>query len=294
MKKLIVTGASGFLGANFCREQKDEFEIHAVYFHTPVEMAGIRTHKADLTNEDEVKALFAAVKPDAVLHLAALSDPNYCEEHKEESVSVNIEAAENMAMQAMEHGCRMVFASTDLVFDGKHAPYTEKDLPVPVSIYGMHKAIAEEAVRDINKEFVVCRLPLMFGQNFTPYKSFIQPMMEKLGRGEEIKLFKDEYRTPAAAKDICNGLALALEKGYGIIHLGGPERLSRLQMGEILCEVFGFDKKLLVPGLQKDVKMAAPRPKDVSLDSRKAEDELGWQAKDFREALTELYPGNNI
>jgi dTDP-4-dehydrorhamnose reductase len=279
MKKLLLTGASGFLGGNFCRLYANTYDIHAIYHSHPVEMAGVKSVALDICDEAAIGKYFNETKPDIVIHLAALSDPNRCELYPEISEQKNILASENMASLAAEVRIPMVFASTDLVFDGKSAPYKERDVPAPVSTYGLHKSIAEQSILDIYPNAVVCRLPLMYGQSSSKDdsfgNSFLQPMLKKLSAGETINMFTDEYRTVASARDVCAGILLCLEERGEIFHLGGDERISRYNFARHVCKVFGFDIGLLVKCKQKDVKMPAPRPKDVSLNNEKAK-ELGW------------------
>lgn len=116
----------------------------------------------------------------------------------------------------------------------------------------------------------VCRMPLMFGMETPTAKSFIQPFIQTLKEGKELKLFTDEFRTPASGITAAKGILLALEKINGYIHLGGKERISRYDFGKLLIEVFQLPETKLKSCRQQDVKMAAPRPKDVSLDSAKA------------------------
>jgi dTDP-4-dehydrorhamnose reductase len=288
MKKILLTGASGFLGGNFCSLYANAFDIHAVYHSHPVEIPGVKSVKLDICDEDALGRWFDEIKPDAVIHLAAFSDPNQCELHPKVSEQKNILASENMASLAAGLRLPMVFASTDLVFDGKSAPYKERDVPAPVSIYGLHKSIAEQAVLDIYPNAVVCRLPLMYGQSSSKDdsfgNSFLQPMLKKLSAGETMNMFTDEYRTVASARDICAGILVCLEERGEIFHLGGDERISRYNFARHVCGVFGFDAGLLIKTKQKDVKMPAPRPKDVSLNNEKAK-ELGWKPGTIIEEL---------
>jgi dTDP-4-dehydrorhamnose reductase len=133
----------------------------------------------------------------------------------------------------------------------------------------------------------VCRMPLMFGMATPPATSFMQPFIQTLREGKELSLFIDEFRTPTSAKTASQGLLLALEKVNGRIHLGGKERVSRYDFGRLLVEVLQLPANSLKACRQQDVKMAAPRPPDVSLDSSKAF-ELGYAPLSLREELEAL------
>ena len=276
MKKLLVTGASGFLGFNVCRVKKPEWEIVGTSNRHPVGLAGVRMLTADLTDPRQLASVFQEVEPRAVIHAAAASNLDWCQVNRRESHAINVEAPVNIARLCAELCVPYVFVSSDMVFDGISPPYREADLVSPLNVYGEQKALAEELVRREYPRAAVCRLPLMFGDPGSAASTFIQPMLDAMKNGRELRLFTDEFRTPVSGRSAVEGLFLALEKVRGIIHLGGRERISRYEFGLLLKRLSGFADAKLVPCLQKDVKTAAPRPADVSLASDKAF-ELGFQ-----------------
>lgn len=287
MKKLLITGASGFLGWHLCQLAKPEWEIYGTYLSHPLEIPGMKMLKANLTNFQELKRIFNDVKPTAVIHTAAHSQPNFCQTHPKESHAINVIASCNIAGLCADNSIPCAFTSTDLVFDGLNAPYGETDAVCPVNLYGEQKAIAEADMLERYPITAVCRMPLMFGAETPTAKSFIQPFIETLQAEKELSLFIDEFRTPVSGTTAAKGLLLALEKVNGIIHLGGKERISRYDFGQLLVEVFQLPATGLKACQQQDVKMAAPRPADVSLDSSKAF-ALGYQPLSVKEELEEL------
>ncbi|MBD2137313.1 NAD(P)-dependent oxidoreductase [Anabaena sp. FACHB-1237] len=285
MKKLLVTGVSGFLGWHLCQIiNREEWEIYGTYAHKLIDICGTKIIKNDLTNLAQLTTLFQEIQPDAVIHLAAKSQPNYCQLNREESYKINVTASCNIAGLCADNSIPLVFTSTDLVFDGLNPPYQETDKVSPVNIYGEQKVAAEIGILNIYPSATICRMPLMFGNQTPTAKSFIQPFIEILKNGQELNLFTDEFRTPVSANTAAKGLLLALEKVQGIIHLGGKERISRYDFGKILVEVLQLPGDKLKSCLQSEVKMAAPRPKDVSLHSEKAFN-LGYEPLSIREEL---------
>ncbi|WP_017315192.1 SDR family oxidoreductase [Mastigocladopsis repens] len=284
MKKLLITGGSGFLGWHLCQIAKQEWEIYGTYFSHSLEVPGIKMLKVDLTDFQELKQIFDAVQPAAVIHTAALSQPNFCQTHPDESHAINVKTSCNIAGLCADYSIPCAFTSTDLVFDGLYAPYRETDPVCPVNTYGEQKVMAEEGMLERNPMTAVCRMPLMFGMETPTATSFIQSFIQTLKQGKELNLFIDEFRTPVSGKTAAKGLLLALEKVKGRIHLGGKERISRYDFGCLLVEIFKLPANGLKACKQKDVKMAAPRPSDVSLDSSKAFS-LGYQPLSLREEL---------
>jgi dTDP-4-dehydrorhamnose reductase len=288
MKKLLITGASGFLGWHLAQIARETYQVYGTYFTHALDIPTLNLIKIDLTDLTKLKQLFQTVKPEAVIHTAAYSQPNYCQTHPEESYSINVTASENIAYLCAEDNIPCIFTSSDLVFDGLNPPYQEKDPVSPLSIYGEHKVIAEQKMLAIYPQTTVCRMPLMFGAATPVANSFMQPVWQMMREGKELSLFTDEFRTPVSANTATKGLLLALEKKVsGVIHLGGKERISRYQFGLLMAEVFNLSTAKITPCLQKDVPMPAPRAADVSLDSSLAFS-LGYQPLSMREELVNL------
>ena len=287
MKKLFITGASGFLGWNLCQKAKSDWEIFGTFLSHPLNIQDITLFKVDLTKYDELKGLFGQVKPGAVIHTAAITDPNFCHKNRSISRKINTEASINMAGLCSDIGIPYLFISSDLVFNGLNPPYAEEDEPSPVSYYGEHKALAESGIKDRYPPAVICRMPLMFGDPGPVATSFIQPLIKAMTEGNEVNLFVDEFRTPVSGKDAAQGLMIALDKLPGIIHLGGAERISRYEFGKLLADTFKIRHAKLNACKQEDVKMAAARPPDVSLESSKAMG-LGFKPGSLIDELEEL------
>lgn len=288
MKKLLITGISGFLGYHLGKIAQSKYQVYGTYFRHCLDIPHLNLYKLDLTKISELKTLFETIKPDAVIHTAAASKPNFCQTHPQESYLINVTTSENIAHLCAQDRIPCLFTSTDLVFDGLNAPYQENSPVSPISIYGEHKAIAEEKMLTIYPQIAICRMPLMFA-NATPCAhSFMQPFLAKIKAGEELSLFSDEFRTPVSAHTAAKGLLLTLEKQIsGVIHLGGKERISRYNFGLLMAEVFNLPTNTIKPCSQKDVTMAAPRSPDVSMDSSYAFS-LGYQPLSIKEELVTL------
>ncbi|MBD2497040.1 NAD(P)-dependent oxidoreductase [Nostoc sp. FACHB-280] len=284
MKKLLITGASGFLGWHLCQLAKQEWEVYGAYHSHLLEIPGIKMVKVDLTDFQELKQLFITIHPDAVIHTAAHSQPNFCQIHPQESHLINVTASCNIAGLCADYSIPCAFTSTDQVFNGLNAPYHEASPVCPINIYGEQKVMAEMGMLERHPMTAVCRMPLLFGIATPTAQSFIQPFIKTLKEEKELNLFIDEFRTPASGSTAAKGLLLALQKVNGIIHLGGKERISRYDFGQLLVEVFKLPSTGIKICRQQDVKMSAPRPTDVSLDSSKAFS-LGYQPLSIKEEL---------
>ncbi|MDX2228656.1 MAG: NAD(P)-dependent oxidoreductase [Leptolyngbyaceae cyanobacterium bins.349] len=285
--KLLVTGASGFLGWHLGQFAAQTWEVYGTGRSRSVNFPGVHPIQLDLTDFAAVKALFQDLQPDAVIHLAAQSQANVCEVQPEESYQLNVIASCNLAGLCADAQIPCVFTSTDLVFDGRNAPYRETDPVSPLNRYGEQKAQAEMGMLDRYPQAAICRMPLLFGDVPPHASSFLQPFIQTLREGKELRLFVDEFRTPVSGTTAAQGLLLALEQVQGLIHLGGKERFSRYEFGRLMVEILDLPAHGITACRQQDVKMAAPRPADVSLDSSKAF-ALGYQPPSIRAELTAL------
>ena len=286
-RRLLVTGASGFLGWNICRNAPASDTVIGVGNNNTTGLSSVDEVRGDLTDKEFLTGLFSRYRPDAVIHTAAAADPNFCQQNPEASAAINIIATVTLARHCTHAQIPFLFTSTDLVFDGKHPPYNETAPIGPLNLYGQQKAAAENELLKLDGRIIVCRMPLMYGDAPPHAKSFIHPMIATLREGRRLALFTDEYRTPLSARDAAAGILLLLYSGRtGIFHLGGPQRLSRFATGTLLAEAIGCTARI-VPCRQKDVPMAAPRAADVSLNSTRAAAE-GFSPRRMGEVLPEL------
>jgi dTDP-4-dehydrorhamnose reductase len=265
---LLITGASGQLGGYLLRELRGTQGAVIPWCHKRGgELFGFRLVPVDITRRDITVAAFRAAGPTAVLHCAGYPAIADCYRNPDIARRINSKGTALVAELAAEAGARLVYTSTDLVFDGTRGNYREGDAANPLSIYGCSKLAGEAAVRAAPKGLVV-RISLMFGPSVIGRPYFFDQQLEKMRAGQQTGWFEDEWRSPlglaAAAKAL---LALARADVTGLLHLGGPQRLSRYELGQRVAAAYGLDPALVAPVLQKSVPTPEPRPKDVSLDS---------------------------
>jgi len=281
---LLITGASGFLGEPLCHIARSQWQVKGVYYRHPINADDPNFQALDLTDTPAITDWFQANRPNGVIHTAALSKPNHCEKEPDLSYHLNVTTSETLATLCQDYSIPFVFTSTDQVFDGKAAPYNESSPPNPINVYGCHKWTAEQRIREIYPAATICRLPLLYGPPGSYSHCFVQDFLAQIEKGQPLPLFKDEYRTPAYVDDVAAGLLLALGHPGTLLHLGGPEHLSRYEFGVKMAKVFGFDAHLIQSCRQADVTMAAPRPGDASVNSQRAMD-LGYSPRGINDGL---------
>lgn len=270
--KLLVTGASGFLGSRVVQVAQQQWQVVGVYQHRCLPQAGVTWVPCNLAEPQQVRELWQQVQPQAVLHLAAQSNTTQCQNQPSETEGINVRATGAIAQCCAEQGIALVFTSTDLVFDGQAPPYREGDAINPLNAYGQQKAKAEALVLRHWPQAIVARMPLLFGLGGVGPRNFMQQIVEALVQQTPVNLFEDEIRTPVSRETAVRGLLAAVDwattgRHHGLLHLGGRERLSRYDLGQQMAAVLGCSAAVLQACRQADVVLPAPRPGDVSLDS---------------------------
>jgi dTDP-4-dehydrorhamnose reductase len=265
----LLTGASGQLGAYLLREfLAADVEVTAWSGSRRGELFGVPLQPVDLSDADAVADAFRQGRPGAILHAAAVASIAECHRDPKRARRVNVDGTATLAELAAKAGARLVLVSTDLVFDGESPLYYEGDRPGPLSVYGRSKADAEEAASLAAPRAAVARVSLLYGRTLTGRPSFFDQQADALRAGRPVTLFADEWRTPLHLATAARALAaLARSDFTGVLHVGGPERLSRLEMGQRLARFLGADASVIVSTRRADAPAAEPRPRDVSLDS---------------------------
>ena len=271
--KVLVTGAAGLLGKKVCETLSKGNEVVAM------------THQGmDITDRSAVLVSFAGIKPDAVVHCAAMTGVDACELDKEKAWSANVGGTANI-VDACRNGIKLFFISTDYVFDGFIGGYKESDTPNPLNFYGKTKLAAEWLVSQLESH-VIIRTSVIYGANKSNFMTWVIGSLQK---GIEIKLFTDQLNSPAHNSDIAAFIEAALGKdANGIFHVASPEGANRYEIGMKICEIFGLDKNLIVPVTSLQLAQAAKRPMDATLSTEKAYDELGFNALNIEAGLKRL------
>ncbi|MCB2154441.1 SDR family oxidoreductase [bacterium] len=290
-RHVLVTGASGFLGEHVARHLAvNGGRVAGTFFSHAIEIPYADLAPVDLRDEKAVHRLIRDMQPAAVIHCAATTSPAFCQQEPESAKAAILDATRFLveAIQEKQPETPFLAVSTDLVFDGEHAPYGAGAEAKPVSVYGSLKLQAEALVAELPRG-VVIRPALIYGPPGTHSRSFLGWMRENLAAGKPLGLFEDEVRTPVYVDDLADAMVAILEHGEtGIWHAGGPGPLNRMQMGELVCRVFEYDRSLLRPQRLADSDYAAPRPRNVSLDSSQLWETLDRSPRSFESGLRRI------
>lgn len=275
MKPLaIITGAAGLIGQYVIKNASrwaPDWEVH-----------GLSRADLDLTDQRAVEQLWQSLKPSAVIHCAALSRTKDCERDPQQARRINVEATVYLADCSKE--IPFVFLSSGEVFDGQVGWYREMDHANPINVYGQTKLEAEHRVLQ-NPRHTVLRIVLTAGTSVNGDRSFVEDMSRTAKNGHQMTLYRDEYRCPLPAGVIARAAWELVKQGpSGLYHLGGRDRLSRWEIGQLLLAPYPELRGQLTEG-SAACHTGALRPRDLSLNCDKLQALLSFPIPGFREWL---------
>lgn len=271
MKTCVITGASGLLGREVAAALRDGWKLVPLS-HRPRE--GFRA--IDLRDPVQIEALVRETRPDAVLHLAACREPDWCEDHPEETRLLNVEPLRHFA-SLLSPAAQILLVSTDYVFDGRNPPYAEGSPRSPISEYGRSKCAAEDLLA-ARPRSIALRVPLLIGAGPTFRESgFIAQAVESITSGQPQFLDDVLVRYPCWTRDVAGAIALLVGGTHeGVFHLSGPRRGTRYTWTVEIASMLGLGHAHLRPSVDV-VPRRAGRPLDSHLDDTKLRG-LGYRA----------------
>ena len=284
--RILITGASGLLGSKIAEislqkgyEVYSGFNKHKALYGTPIHL--------DITNKKEVKKCFRTIKPEVVVHAAALTNVDRCEQEKDLAWMVNVEGTKNIVEESERHGAFLIYISTDYVFSGERGRYREEDKPSPINYYGLTKLEGEKLVKASELDWCIARPSVIYGSRPAAGKTnFVLWAINKLRMNEPIKIITDQWVSPTLNTNLAKMILEILERRLiGVYHLAGATPLSRYELTTIVAEVFHLDKALIHPIKSSEMKWLAKRPRDSSLNVEKALETLENKPLKIKEAL---------
>lgn len=283
-KKLLIIGMSGLLGNNLAYMFRERYDITGWYNSHKVFMPGVNSYKVDITDKQSVKEFLSDYKPDIILHCASLTNIDYCENNKEETRRVSVEGTQNIATACNNQDTKLVYISTDAVYDGKKGNYTEDDSVSPCNYYGLTKYDAEDVIKE-HKNYIIVRTNI-FGWNIQNKHSLAEWILYNLQRGLNINGFNDAIFSSIYTIEFARIMDMMLGKDLiGTFNLASRTSLSKYEFAMLIAEVFNKDKALIRPMSIDDYPFSAKRGKDLSLDTQKLSKALGEDMPSIEECV---------
>jgi len=282
--KFLVTGSAGLVGSQVVKDLVAQ--NHTVYscYHEKKPLHGIPI-LLDLTNKEKIIQILKEINPDGVIHLAAMTDVDLCEDQQELCTIINSESTETLAKQAAKQNSFFVYVSTDYVFDGVMGMKKEVDSTNPLGFYGKSKLNGETALNKLASNWCIVRTSTPFGIHSTK-KSFPLWVKENLEEQKIIPVLVDQFTSPTYVPNLSQMLIEIVTKQIsGIIHLAGSTRISRFDLAQLVAEKLNLDKSLLIPTKIDSMNWKSQRPKDSSLDVTLANEILHEKPQEIEQSL---------
>ncbi|MBN1295386.1 NAD(P)-dependent oxidoreductase [bacterium] len=290
IRNVLITGTSGFLGYNLCRDLGETFTLFGTHHESPLNAPVQAVTPMDLTGSlKPVEGFIRQYGIEAIIHCAAVSRAGACARNPYLTRQVNIEGTRALATVAQQLSVQFLFMSTDLVYNSGPGPHDETDAD-PHMIYSESKFDAEMEAFRVHPGTVVLRAALMFGNDDGLHGSFLRENERDLATGNVLTLFTDQYRTPVWSRDVARAVTMILKYRVRsqIFNIGGDARVNRYDLGLLMADVFRWDADRMIPVAMEGMTADAPYLTDCSLDCTRIHRETGWQPTPLREALEQV------
>jgi len=288
--KILITGGGGLLGQYLNIELSENHRILTLFHSNKGNAIKYPSAKIDLLNIESIIKIIQEYKPDVVIHNAAVSSASKADLLPPETVEkINVLSTQAIARECSRLGAKLIFTSTDLVYDGNQNGFIDENgILKPISVYAKTKMQAEETIKQTFSNYVILRVALLVGFGLGHSTNHFHFIFNQLESGKKVKLFYDQFRSPL---EITNAVSLIKSLIYKdvsgvILNFGGSEKLSRLDVGKILCKLTGFNENLLIP-VSLENSVLKYKVKDVSLNISKLTS-MGVEPEPLENALKKV------
>ena len=286
-KTILIIGANGFLGSNILQLTKTkavrdlDYQFLAADIENSNVPIDVTFYHINITNPQDTLKKIEVISPDVVILTAAMTDVDQNEVDKDLATLINTEGPKNVLEACKNTDSKMMFMSTDFIFDGisKEGNYNERDIPNPLSFYAKTKYYAEQAICNSEIDYLICRTAVLYGWNKDKF-NFITWIIDKLQKNKPIQIVTDQLNSPTFVKNLAKILIKLIEKhASGIYHTAGDCTLNRYEMALKCAEIFNLKSELI--SQIESFEQKAIRPKNVGLDISKLKRLTGADLKIF-------------
>jgi len=286
VQKLLITGTSGLLGNKIVKVAKHNYEVIPTHNTKPLHSNSL---KLEITNLNEALSIFNKLEPNIAIHTASETNVDKCETEKEHAWKTNAEGTRNIAKACQKVNAKLVYISTDYVFDGEKGLYNEEDKPNPVNYYGVTKLEGEKQVIEHCKNYAILRTSVLYGWH--PWKqNFVTWIINALKQNKELTVVEDHYNTPTLADNLAEIALEAVQKDLrGLYHASGNQRISRYEFAKQTAKIFNLDQNLIKPiKMSQLTAWIAKRPRDSSLNTDNIQKQLKTKPLNITEGLNRM------
>ncbi len=289
--KILITGSNGLLGQKLVHKLSADLEVELVATargeNRLEHREGYVYRQMDIANLEQVLNVIGEEKPAAVIHTAAMTHVDQCEDDKIGAEKLNVEAVQYILAACAWYEAHLVHLSTDFIFDGEKGPLDEEEKPFPVSFYGDTKLRAEQLIAASTVSHAILRTVLVYGVAENMSRSNIVLWAKgALEKGDPINVVDDQYRTPTLAEDLADGCILAAkQKAQGVYNISGGDFMSIIEMVRRIARFWQLDETLIRPVSSSTLNQRAKRPPKTGFIIDKAKAALGYKPHSFEEGL---------
>ena len=268
MRRVLITGINGYIGQYLYLSRPKHVHTEGSIRNADTEFGNFIDPLTSLHHFDlrlDIESQLKHINTDILIHTAAMANLGLCQKNPQLADQVNAQATMSIARWCRKNAVRFIYLSTDIVFDGEHPPFSENDNPNPVNVYGSSKLKGENAVQEYAENYAIIRIALGMGKGKFQRSNFVDWVINKINKAEQIPLYEDEFRTASPLPYLVNNIwRIALSEARGIFHQFGAKRLSRYEIGKLICKELNSGMELLRPVKAAELQ-DYPRPLDVSL-----------------------------
>lgn len=273
---LLVIGAKGMLGRDLMGILHSSFPNN--------EVIGWDIEEIDIQKEEDTVTKIEKLQPDIVIHIAAYTDVDGCESNEEKASAVNAEGTKHVALAALRCQAKMVYLSTDYVFDGnKREPYLESDSPHPLNVYGRSKLKGEQYVQELVKGPLIIRTQWLYGKFG---KNFVASILQQGREKRVLSIVNDQIGSPTYTVDLAKAISVLIQfEAQGIFHVANSDLCTWYTFGQAILKLSGMDKVRIIPISSKELGRPAARPSYSVFNCQKLKKETGLALRPWPEAL---------
>ena len=287
-KRILIVGSNGMLGQSVVSllSGQEMYEVQLASFEEYSYFDEFPYSQLDVSNKRQVKKLLLDFFPDFVINLAAFTNVDKSETERETCWNINVNAIEYLAKYCVPTNSHLIHISSDYIFDGKNGPYSEKDLPNPISYYGRSKLAGENIIKRFNIPSTIIRTNVLFGATKFGRPDFVKWVVDSLRNKKEIRIVTDQINNPTYLGDIAWAIRKIFDTGKtGIYNIGGAEFLSRFEFTQKISDFFQLNFNYVEPIITEELHQPAQRPLKSGLINLKAETELNYRPHDLNECF---------
>lgn len=285
--RIVFTGITGLLGGYFLKNRDLDYKIIGIA-NRNLQKETDTFFKIDISNKRSIINFVRKIKPRVIVHAASIGNVDYCESHPDEAYKVNVEGTKNVIEASKEVNARLIFMSSNAVYDGINYPFGEKSKVNPIDVYGQTKVEGENLLRKSNLNYTILRLMTMYGWPQSGGRANpVAWVIDKLRKGEAINVVNDIYNNHLWAGQAADVVWEIIKNNtnINIYNVAGKDCMNRFELALKVAKVFDLDSSLISPVDSSFFKNIAARPKNTCFNTSKIENELGIKPLTVNEGL---------